>query len=293
MVTKKTDAIDIVNWILMTLVALGCIAPFYYIIVYSLSDPVEAATRGLFLFPVGFTLESYTKLLVRPDIYSAAMVSLARTGVGTVVTVGCTTLLAYLLTQKRLYHRGILLKVVVISMYVMPGLIPRFLMYQKLGLLNNFLVYILPFAIVPFYLLVVKTYMEGIPGSLEESARVDGARPLVIFWRIIIPTAIPAVATITVFAAVMQWNRWFDNFIFANVPSLQTLQLLLFKFLKEAEASLASSDSMDVESSARGPATPEAIRMTITVIVVAPIFFVYPYMQRYFIKGINLGAVKG
>jgi putative aldouronate transport system permease protein len=293
MVTKKADAIDIVNWILMTLVALVCIAPFYYIIVYSLSDPVEAATRGLFLFPVGFTLENYTELLVRPDIYSAAMVSLARTGVGTVVTVGCTTLLAYLLTQKRLYHRGILLKVVVISMYVMPGLIPRFLMYQKLGLLNNFLVYILPFAIVPFYLLVVKTYMEGIPGSLEESARVDGARPLVIFWRIIIPTAIPAVATITVFAAVMQWNRWFDNFIFANVPSLQTLQLLLFKFLKEAEASLASSDAMDVESSSRGPATPEAIRMTITVIVVAPIFFVYPYMQRYFIKGINLGAVKG
>ena len=293
MVQKKIDTIDILNGILMTLVALVCIVPFYYILVYSLSDPVEATTRGLFLFPVGFTLENYSQLLVRPDIYSAAMVSVARTAVGTVVTVACTTLLAYLFTQKRLYHRGLMLKIVVISMYVAPGLIPRFLMYQRLGLLNNFMVYILPFAIVPFYLLVVKTYMEGIPDSLEESARVDGARPLVIFRRIILPTAIPAVATITIFAAVMQWNRWFDNFIFANVPSLQTLQLLLYKFLKEAEASLASMDAMDVESSSRGAVTPEAIRMTITIIVVLPIFFVYPFMQRYFIKGINLGAVKG
>lgn len=293
MVAQKTTALDVINWILMTLLALICIAPFYYILIYSFSNAREAAIRGLFLLPVGFTVENYVEVLSRDDIYSAALISLARTAIGTTVTVTATTLLAYLLTQKRLYHRGLFLKIVVISMYVLPGLIPRFLLYQQLGLLNNFLVYILPYAVVPFYLLVVKTYMEGIPYSLEESARVDGAPPLLIFWKIILPTAIPAVATITVFAAVRQWNQWFDNFIYANVPSLETLQLLLFKFLKEAEASLATSDISDVEAASRGPTSPQAIRMTITVIVVAPIFFVYPYMQRYFIKGINLGAVKG
>lgn len=284
---------DIFNHIGLIGFSLITILPFYYVAIYSFSTPSDAARKGLFLLPQNFTLVNYTKIFEKVDLIHPAFISVSRTLLGTIIMIFATSLFAFLVTQKALPFRKLIFRMVVVTMYIDAGIIPKYLLMNKIGLTNNFLVYIIPTAIVGFNLILVKTYIESIPGSLEESARIDGAKPLQVFWHIILPLCKPIIATIAVFGAVSQWNQWFDNFIYADIPELQTLQLVLLGFLRDLSASQLSAADVASGNFTVSEISTKSIQMTITFIVTIPIMLIYPRMQKYFVNGIMIGAVKG
>lgn len=295
---KRTNSVsgvifDIFNYIILSLFMLMCIYPFYYIFIYSISEPSKVVA-GITLLPAGFTLDNYRKILELPGIGHAALISVLRTGIGTFITVCCCTFFAYLLTKREMFLRKFIYRFLIVTMYFSAGLIPWYLTMRTLHLNNNFLLYVLPGAISAFDIILIKTYIEQLPPALEEAAIIDGAGYLTVFRKIILPLSGPIVATIVVFEAVGQWNSWQDNFFLVQNENLTTLQLMLYNYLNQA-SQIASQSMQDLT---RGgikniQITPETVRMTITMIVTLPIIFVYPFMQRYFVKGIVLGAVKG
>ncbi len=299
-ISSKTENVlfNTINYTLMVLFALICIYPFYYIFIISLSNPQEAAKGGVFLFPKGITLFNYANVIKLKGIPNAAFVSVARAVVGTIVTVFSCAIFGYVITKKELVLRKFFYRMVVITMYLNAGLIPWYITMRTLGLQNNFLLYILPWAVNGFFLILIKTYIEQIPPSMEESAMIDGANYFTTFIRIIFPLSMPIVATIAVFSAVGQWNAWTDNFFLVRANNLQTLQYTLLRYLRESEALARSMSTMQGElgeevAKRMAMLTPSSVRMTITMIATIPIIIVYPLLQRYFVKGIMLGAVKG
>ncbi|BBI35891.1 sugar ABC transporter permease [Cohnella abietis] len=243
--------------------------------------------------PKGLNFVNYEKLLQMNTLYSTVLISVLRTVIGTLITVACCTFFSYIVTKPELYFRKFIYRFVVITLYFNAGLIPWYLTMRYLHLDNNFLLYVLPSAISGFYIVLIKTYIEQLPAALEESAMIDGAGYWTVFQNIIVPLSMPIIATIAVFAAVGQWNAWQDNYFLVTKQSLQTLQVMLYNYLNSAAAmaNVNPSDFLDKNVSHR--LTPESIKMTMTMIVTLPILFVYPFMQRYFVKGIMLGAVKG
>lgn len=281
-----------VDCFLLLLFFMLCMYPFYYVFIYSLSNPQEAQ-KGIYLIPVGLTFTNYIQVFQLQGIFSAAMVSFLRTVIGTVITVACSSFFAYLATKQEMYFRKLIYRFIVVTMYFNSGLIPWYLAMKMYHLNNSFLIYVIPSALSAYYVVLLKTFIEQIPASLEESAKLDGAGYLTIFWRVIFPLSAPILATIAVFAAVGQWNSWFDNYILVSSDSLKTLQLVLYDYLNQASSIAQSTDINDKARYINQQLTPQAIRMTITMVVTLPILFVYPFMQKYFVKGIMLGAVKG
>ena len=284
---------SVVNWtifVLLSLYAIVCVFPFYFIFIYSISIPNEAA-KGIFLLPRGFTLENYRQLFIQNNILLSAFISVSRTVLGTVTTVTFTSFFAYLLAQEKLKFRKSIYRLVVMTMYINAGLIPWYMTMKLLGLKNNFMLYILPYAIVAFYLVLIKTYIEQLPKSLQESAMIDGAGPFRIFISIVMPISIPVLATVAIFTAVDQWNTWIDNFYLVDNPKLQTLQLLLLTFMTDQASQMTTQTAR--LSMKNITVTPTSIRMTITMIATLPVLVVYPVFQKYFVKGILIGAIKG
>lgn len=288
----KDFAFNFFNYLILSLLVIATIYPFYYILIYSISDPIEAQ-KGVYLWPAGFSLEAYKATTSLPGIQDAALVTLARTVIGTVLTVLCCSFFAYLITKDEMPYRKLIYRFVLITMYFNAGFIPWYLTMKAYGLQNSFLLYVLPSALVGFNVILIKTFIEQLPASLEESAKIDGAGYLRIFTSVIFPLSMPIIATIAVFAAVGQWNTWFDNYFLVTDSKLQTLQLVLYNFLNQSN----NISNMTSEQLTRGDIvrtmTPQSIRMTITMLVTLPIVLVYPLLQRYFVKGIMLGAVKG
>jgi len=291
------NTFNVLNYTALSIFTLLCLYPFYYILVYSLSDP-RTASSGLLLFPKDITLFNYIQILQVKEIYSATFISVLRTVIGTIITVFCSSIFAYVLTKDELYFRKIIYRFMIITMYISAGLIPYYIVIKTYGLRNSFLVYIIPSAISAFFVILIKTFMEQLPASLEESAMLDGAGYFTIFIRIVFPLCMPIVATVLVFAAVGNWNSWFDTYIFIQDKKLFTLQYILLNYLQESQklANLVqkSTNSSGLASAAlQVQVTPESARMTITMIAIIPIFLVYPFMQRHFVKGIMMGAIKG
>ncbi len=295
--TRSEVVFDVLNYIFLSLFALLCIYPFYYIVMYSLSDPLAAAKGEALLWPAGFNLENYKLLLKDSEIYTAFFVSVARTVLGTAITVLCSSFVAYMLTNKLLPFKRFFYRMIVATMYFNAGLIPYYLLIGELGLKDSFLVYIIPGAISAYYVILIRTYINEMPYELQESAMLDGAGIVTIYRKIIFPLSTPILATVSVFAAVGQWNSWFDNMLYITNHKLDTLQYILYRYLAGAQAiamvARESANISDVGQSMASAATPMSIQMTTTVIVVIPIFFVYPFFQKFFTKGIMLGAVKG
>ncbi|MFD2329477.1 carbohydrate ABC transporter permease [Cohnella sp. GCM10020058] len=281
------------NTAFFVLFALCCIYPFYYILINSVSDPLQV-TKGVYLWPEGFNLTVYREMLSQKTISVSFWVSSARAVVGTILTVFSCAFFSYLLTKKEMPFRKTVYRFVVVTLYLNAGLIPWYLTMKMLGLKNSFWLYILPTIIVGFFVILMKTFIEQIPAALEEAAVVEGAGYLTVFARIIFPVSLPIVATITVFNAVNQWNAWMDNLFLVNDPNLQTLQLTLLNFLKQSEALAQETTRRMMGNQTSGHLiSPQNVKMAITMIVTAPILLIYPFMQRYFVKGIMLGAVKG
>lgn len=293
--TISSIAFDVLNVLFFVLFTLLCIYPFWYMIIYSVSDPARAANAVL--LPQGFTLFNFEKVFSLKGIGHAVFISLLRTVIGTAVTVFSCSFLGYLFSKPEMPGRAFLYRALVITMYVSGGLIPTYLVYRNYGLVNNFLVYILPTAVSAYNVILIKTFIEQLPASLEESAMIDGAGYFRVFVSIILPLSLPIIATIAVFSSVAQWNSWFDNYIYNTHESLKTLQLLLYNLINESQRiarMLQEGSSMqEAANLAQRTLTPKGVQITVTVFATIPIILVYPFMQRYFVKGLMVGAVKG
>jgi multiple sugar transport system permease protein/putative aldouronate transport system permease protein len=248
--------------------------------------------KGTFFIPREFTWDAYNNLKAIPGLGSSIFVSIARTVVGSLFTTLCSSFVAYILTKRHLPARKVIYRFFIVTMYINAGFIPYYLLISRIGLKNNFLVYIFPNAVSTYYIILIKTYIESLPAAVWESAEIDGAGVLTIYFRIILPLAKPILACIIVFAAVWQWNSWSDDLFFmmgSKARYLHCLQFLLYQNLQSNMA--AALRSPEVAAGLR--ITPTTLRMAMTFITVLPILTVYPFMQRYFTKGIMLGAVKG
>ncbi len=283
----------LINITLLTAFAFICLYPFYYIFICSLSS-ASAISKGVYILPREFTLETYFAVFRTRGLMLSVFISVSRTILGTGLTVLCSTFVAYLFTYKEVFFRKFLYRFLIITMYFGAGLIPYYILIVNLRLINNFLIYIIPGAVSAYFVILVKTYIESIPSTLQESAEIDGAGIMQIFIKVIFPLCTPILACIVVFAAVGQWNVWSDTLYFINDSKLYTLQYKLYNMLQSnmAEAARANNSAAVGENLAR-QITPASLRLTMTFITIFPILCVYPIMQKYFIKGMMLGAVKG
>lgn len=288
---------QICNCFVFLLFTLLCMYPFWYMLMYTLSDSAEALRSPPYLLPSGFSLDNFAKMLEIEGLLPALLISVLRTTLGTALTVFSCAFLGYLFSKPEMPGRKLLYRFLLATMYINGGLIPTFLVFRSYGLLNNFWVYILPTVISAYYVILIKTYVEQLPSGLLEAAAIDGAGYFTVFWRIVFPVSVPILATIAVFSAVAHWNSWFDNYVYAKSnEGITTLQYLLYQYLQQAQLIADRIKNSTVllpgmESSLE--MTPQAIRMTITLLSCLPVFVVYPFAQKYFTKGIMLGAVKG
>ena len=290
----SNTSFHVVNYFINFLIAVICFYPFLYLFLVSISDPHAVARGEVILFPVNTTLLYYKQVFELDGLFHAVFISAVRTLLGTVITLFFTTMIAYVLTKKQFKWRKVFYWMIIFTMYVSAGLIPYVLTMTALGLKNSFFLYILPGAVNAFGMVLIKTYIESIPQEVEESAIVDGAGYMKVLMRIVVPMSKPVIATVAVLTAVGQWNSFQDNFFLVQEKSLTTLQLMLWRFLNQAQ-----SLAQQVQSSSRfsmsdlTPPNPFTLRCAISVVTMLPVMMVYPFLQRYFVKGIMLGAVKG
>lgn len=268
--------------------------PFLNTIAVSFNEGLDSIKGGIYLWPRKFTTFNYKSLLGRKQTYHAAWISLMRTVLSTVLGVFSTAILAYTLSRKKFVLRKFISVLVVVTMYINGGLIPTYFVFRAYGLTNSFWVYVWPAILHAFNVIIVRTYIEGLPDSLIESARIDGANEFKIFLSIIMPLCMPVLAVVALFTAVAAWNAWFDVFIYnPSNPNLSTLAYELQKVLQSAQAMSASMEqAMSKAAIGANDITPRAIRATMTVIVTVPIAIVYPFLQKYFVHGLTLGGVK-
>lgn len=284
------------NYLLMLVFTLLCIFPFYYLFINTISDNTLVSKGLITFFPKGIHFANYKKIFEIRGLVNSLMISVARTVLGTFLTLFGTTFLGYAFSRKELWHRTWCYRFVIVTMYFNAGIIPWYINMKNLGLTNNFLAYIIPGIVSPFSLVLFKTYVESIPPSLEESAQLDGAGYMKRYFHLIIPLCKPIIATLAVFSAVGQWNSFTDTLFLMTDTKLYSLQYTLSQYLNESNAlaeSLrqAASDGMQVNLSA--VLTPTSVKMTVSMVAVIPILLVYPFFQRYFVNGIMIGAVKG
>lgn len=293
---KKLEDILLDTFIYISLIFLIVVTlyPFLNTLAESLNEGLDSVKGGIYLWPRKFTLDNYRALLTRNSTLRATGISLARTVLTTVFGTFLTAMLAYTISRKDFILKRPVSLIYVLTMYVQGGLIPTYFTFQALGLTNSFWVYVIPGLVHAFNLIVIRTYIRGLPESLNESAKIDGAGEFTIFLKIILPLCKPVLATIAIFTAVWHWNAWWDVFIYnPSNPSLHTLAYELQKVLASAQSMSGSMESaMSRAATGTNQITPRAIRATMTVIVTVPIAVIYPFLQRYFVKGLTLGGVK-
>nr|WP_189024870.1 carbohydrate ABC transporter permease [Paenibacillus albidus] len=282
------------NTLFMIFLVIVTLYPFLNTIVVSFNAGNDTIRGGIYLWPRQFTMQNYNAVFASGTIYNAFLISVARTVLSTLLNIFLTTMLAYTLSRREYVFRKPITTIFVLTMYFNAGLIPNYFLMKDLHLINNFLVYVLPSMISAFNLIVIRTYIGTIPESLVESSRIDGAGDFKIFWRIIFPLCKPVLATIALFVAVGAWNSWFDAFLYTSSrQELSTLQYELMKLLSSSvNANSNPSVANGVGAEHATQVTPISIRAAVTVVASVPILMVYPFMQKYFVVGLNVGSVK-
>ncbi len=289
--TKTGDRIFyFCNSLFMILFVVVTLYPVLNTLALSFNDGTDALRGGIYLIPRKWTLKNYITVLQLDDLPTAALITVERTIIGTLLSLFANAILAFIVSRKRFIFKKGLSLFWVVTMYVNGGLIPTFLLYKSLGLTNSFGVYVIPGMLSAFNMLVIRTFMNGIPDSLEESAQLDGAGYTTIFARIISPLCKPVYATVALFVAVYQWNSWFDAMLYNRMSdNLTTLQYELMKLLNSVTRQGSSLEGM---KNSAGSVTPTTVRAAATIITMLPIICLYPFLQRYFVTGMTLGGVK-
>jgi ABC-type glycerol-3-phosphate transport system permease component len=287
--------LDIINYIVFSLFAFVCVYPFYYIFINTISNNKISEKGSIIWFPKGIHIQNYLDAARIPGLGQATLISVSRTVIGTALTVIIAAFLGYMFTRETLYKRKFWYRLVVITMYFNAGIIPWYLTMMNLNLTNNFLGYILPTIISPFYIILTKTYIESTPKEIQEAADCDGAGVLTIFYKIMLPICKPILATIAIFTAVGQWNSFQDTLLLMTQEKYYTLQFILYRYLQSSQSlsAIINATAGSAEAMLANTQTQTSIRMTVTIIVAVPIILIYPFFQRFFVKGIMIGAVKG
>ena len=292
---KKSSLADKIFVVCNTLFMIGFVVitlyPVRNTLAISFNDGIDAIRGGIHLLPRKFTLKNYDTVLHKQNMLTGAYISVMRTILGTALSLAANALLAFIVSRKRFLFKSQLSLFWVVTMYVNGGMIPVFLLYRNLHLTNTFWVYVIPGAVSAFNMLVLRTYMQGLPDSLEESAQLDGAGYMTVFIKIISPLCKPVYATVALFVAVGQWNSWFDAMLYNRMKDeYTTLQYELMKLLSSVMQQSGSADNMKAVSG--NAITPTSIRAAATIVTMLPIVCLYPFLQRYFVAGLTIGGVK-
>lgn len=283
---------EAVMYVLVTLVALTMIFPLLNIIALSFSSERAVVSNEVGIWPVEFTTNTYVQVVKTTPIFLAIKNTVVLTVVGTAISMFCTICTAYSLSKKRLYGRTVFLGVITFTMIVSAGLIPNFLLIKDLGLMNTYWAIWLPSAISTWNMLVMKTFFSALPDSLEESALIDGANDLRILWSIALPLSIPSIATITLFYAVGFWNSYFNVTLYISKSGLKVLQQVLHEVVSKVN-DVMNQVQLDANDAMMQPMASESVQGAAIVIATLPIMCVYPFLQKYFVKGVMIGAIKG
>ncbi len=291
--TLEDKLVDGFTLLCVTLVLIATLYPFFYVIIISLNDGADALRGGIYFLPRKFTLNNYVQFLSDAKWIHAIFITIAKTAAGSLLTVLFTCLVAYGFSHKDLLFKKAYHVILLICMYFSGGLIPYYLILRSYTLLNTFWVYIIPSMFSTYYCILAVSFFKEIPAELKESARLDGAGELTIFARIILPLSKALLATLGLFAAVSQWNSWSDTAFFApGNKSLRTLAFLMRDVIIRNQVDTSSRQAL-MQAAKHTTVTAASVQMAAMIIAVLPIMAVYPFLQKYFVKGIMLGAVKG
>ena len=286
-IKSRDNILDYILLVVFIFIIILTLYPFLNVLAISFNDPIDTMRNINFIFPRQFTLSNYTYVFKENDLMTPMMLSVARTLLGAGLGVVCTAMLAYVLSRKDFYFNKPFTILFVITMYVSGGLIPEYLLLMRtLKMGNNFLVYIIPGLIWVYNIILVRSFIEGLPIALQEAARVDGANDFIIWAKIILPLCKPVLATVALFMAVGQWNSFMDTYLYAK--KLPTLQYVLYEIMESATIKIDPHAAEQI----RNAVSPLSVRMAITIIATVPIIIVYPFLQKYFVGGMTVGAVK-
>ena len=291
---KKYGPGDIIFEVFLIIFMVIFLAVTLYPIINTLAlcfnDGFDALVHKVHFIPHSPTLDNYKAVFAKEGYRYGAVNTVLRTLFGTLISLVVNAILAYVISRKRFLFKKSFSLFWVITMYVNGGLIPTYITFQKLHLINNFLVYIIPGAVSAFNMLVIRNYMNGIPESLEESAQIDGAGYFKIFYSIISPLCKPVYATIALFVAVYQWNAWFDAMLYNKMRD--NLTVLQYELMKQLQTAMKSAGSVEGLKNGGTTITPNSIRAAATILTMLPIICIYPFLQRYFVTGLTIGGVK-
>ena len=284
--------LDIVKVVFLAFVVVVTVYPFWNIFIISINDATDAIRGGLYFLPRKLSLSSYAEILGRSTFLASIKVSVGRTLIGTPIAVLVTAMLAYPLSRKDLVGRKFWNLLFVFTMYFGGGLVPYYMVLKGIHMLNTFWVFIFPMMMSVYNMILIHSYIESMPDSLFEAAKIDGANDLVVFVKMVIPLSKPILMTVALFVAINQWNSWFDAYLYTSDQALKPMQSILVEILNQYQTGASTSQAMS-NAKAGVTVTPDSIRMAATMVATLPIIMVYPFVQKYFVKGIMLGAVKG
>ena len=284
--------LDIVKVVFLAFVVVVTVYPFWNIFIISINDATDAIRGGLYFLPRKLSLSSYAEILGRSTFLASIKVSVGRTLIGTPIAVLVTAMLAYPLSRKDLVGRKFWNLLFVFTMYFGGGLVPYYMVLKGIHMLNTFWVFIFPMMMSVYNMILIRSYIESMPDSLFEAAKIDGANDLVVFVKMVIPLSKPILMTVALFVAINQWNSWFDAYLYTSDQALKPMQSILVEILNQYQTGASTSQAMS-NAKAGVTVTPDSIRMAATMVATLPIIMVYPFVQKYFVKGILMGAVKG
>ena len=289
--TSEEILFNLVAGFFFVILALICAYPFYYLMICTISNNQMVETGAITYYPVGIHFDNYKKVLSVDNLANSAVLTVVRTFVGTSIGLIVTSYAAYFFTKEEMWGRKVWYRMCVATMYFSAGMIPIYLNNKMLGLVDTFWIYIIPGMLSVYNMILIKTSMEAMPPDLEESAYLDGAGYLTRFVKIVLPLQKPILATVALFSAVGHWNDFFTTKLYVTNTKLYTMQFLLYELLNQI-TSASQQITMDNAQTAN-QITPTGIRLTLTAFVVIPVMLIYPFVQKYFVKGIMMGAVKG
>ena len=288
--SREDRIINIVTAVLCILVLIVTVYPVYYCLIYSFNDGKDAAKQALYFWPRKFSLENYKIVFQNKAIYPAFIMTMLRSIVGTVLAVFCMAMAAYALSKDNLKGRKVYMIMGVITLYFSAGVVQSYLLYREMRLLDSFWVYILPNIFQFYYIILFISFFRELPAALEESAQMDGAGYFTILFKIIIPLSTPVIATVSLFVGVWHWNDWFHPAFFIQNESLMTLPAVLMRAMSLAEAQQTLQKMIAVPS--QSSTTMESVRYAMLIVSILPVTIIYPFVQKFFLKGMMLGAVK-
>ncbi|WP_031463369.1 carbohydrate ABC transporter permease [Paenibacillus polymyxa] len=281
---------DFFNNIFMLVICFVTLYPVWYVLVNSFNEGADAMRGGIYWWPRLFSLDSYQAVFANSGIMTAMGVTVAKTLIGTIVHVFFTAMIAYAYSRRELIGRKLYMLIGTITLFFGGGLIPTYLLIRDLGLLDSFWVYIIPAMFSFFDLIIFMAFFRELPDALEEAAKIDGANDFGIFCRIVLPVSMPVVATIALFHGVYQWNDYFTGMIYINNTDLQPIQTYLYRVVAQSSSNQMMSAAPGIVAQS---VTSQSIKLATMVITTLPIVLVYPFLQKYFVKGLMIGSVKG